>query len=156
MGPSNDVLAAIMPVGVFLIHTERIVVALSHLSVYPNGCSLEVRESALGLDTFDIFERMMFIAQFGAETTAKLWDKTAPRWLPDGKPALMLTEHGYEAYGGSGRVHRTHKLWLAPLPPPEPGLLSVVSTDVGSGPYGCPLDGRAIAAASAEAKPYWR
>jgi len=43
-----------------------------------------------------------------------------------------------------------------PLPPPEPGTLSVFAPQAGSGRASCPLDGRAIAAAAAAAQPYWR
>jgi hypothetical protein len=46
--PPEDVLPAIVPIGQFLIRAQRIVVALSHLSVYPNGCMLDVRAFARG------------------------------------------------------------------------------------------------------------
>jgi hypothetical protein len=87
--PPDHVLPAIVPMGQFLIRAQRMIVALSHLSVYPNGCMLDVRASAHGHGVaFDVFERMVFTAQFG--------------------------------------------------------------------PASCPLDGRAIGAAAAEAQPYWR
>jgi hypothetical protein len=160
--PPDDVLAAIVPVGQFLIRAERMIVALSHLSVYPNGCMLDVRGNARGRDVaFDVFEHMVFEARFGAEITARLHDKTAPRWRPDGKPALALMQFSQEGDIGElspedRRVDSTLRLWLYPLPPPEPGTLSIVSPDLGSGPARCPLDGRAIVAASTDARPYWR
>ena len=95
--PSDHVLPAIVPIGQFLIRARQMIVALSHLSVYPNGCMLDVRASAHGHDVaFDIFECMVFTAQFGAEITAVMHDKTAPRWRPDGKPALLLMQYGQE------------------------------------------------------------
>jgi len=122
--PSDHVLPAIVPIGQFLIRARQMIVALSHLSVYPNGCMLDVRASAHGHDVaFDIFECMVFTAQFGPEDR---------------------------------RVDSTLRLWLYPLPPPEPGTLSIVSPDLGPGPASCALDGRAIVAAAAEAQPYWR
>jgi len=156
--PSDHVLPAIVPIGQFLIRTQQMIVALSHLSVYPNGCMLDVRASAHG---HDVFERMMFTAQFGAEITAVMHDKTAPRWRPDGKPALLLMQYGQEGDRAvpspeDRRVDSTLRLWLYPLPPPEPGTLSIVSPDLDPGPASCPLDGRAIVAAAAEAQPYWR
>lgn len=155
LGPGDDVLGAVVPAGKFLIRAERVMVALSHLIVYPHGCALEIREAALVQDMSDVFDRMVFAAQFGADVSARLYDKTAPRWRPDGRPALMLTELGSEGTSGGGRVDRTRKLWLSPLPPPEPGSLSVIAPDLGPEAWSCQLDGRAIVAASSAAQPYW-
>jgi hypothetical protein len=159
--PPDDVLAAIVSIGRFLMRAERIIVALSHLGVYPNGCMLEVRASARGHDAFDIVERMAFTARFGAEITAKMPDLTAPRSRPDGNAALVLMQFGQEGNRGAlseedRRADSTLRLWLYPLPAPEPGTLSVVSPDLGPGLGSCPLDGQAIVAAAAEAQPYWR
>jgi hypothetical protein len=154
--PPDDVLPAIVPAGRFLIRAEWIIIALSHLSVYPNGCMLDVRASARSHHASGFVERMVFTARFGAETIAVMHDKTAPRWRPDGKPALVLMQYGQEGSAGDRRVDSTLRLWLYPLPPPEPGTLSVTSPDLGPGPADCALDGRAILAASAEVRPYWR
>lgn len=160
--PPDDVLAAIVPVGQFLIRAERVIVALSHVSVYPNGCTLDVRASARGHDAaVDVFERVVFTAQFGAGTTAVTYDKTTPGWLPGGRAALVLMQYGLEgdftvASEDDRRADCTLRLWLYPLPPPEPGTLSIVSPSLGPGPASCPLDGRVIVAAAAEAQSYWR
>jgi hypothetical protein len=159
--PPDDVLPAIVPIGRFLMRAERMIVALSHLSVYRNGCMLDVRANARGHDVaFDVFEHMVFAARFGAENIAVMWDKTAPRWRPDGKPALVLMQYGHEGgHSGLGtedrRVHSTLRLWLYPLPPPEPGTLSIVSPSLVPSPANCPLDGPAIVAAATRAQPYW-
>jgi hypothetical protein len=178
------VLPAIVPIGQFLIRAGRVVVALSHASVYPNGCLLDVRASARGhdaaVDVFersmhpfewagarghdaapDVFEDTMFTAQFGTGTTAVTYDKRSPDWPPGGKPALVLMQYGLQ---GDFRVDNeddrkadcTLRLWLCPLPPPEPGTLSIVWPGLGPGLASCPLDGRAIVAAAAQAQPYWR
>jgi len=160
--PPDDVLAAIVPIGQFLIRAERMIVALSHLSVYPNGCMLDVRGNARGpAVAFDVFERMVFEARFGAEITAVMDDEDPWRRRSRGEPALVLMQYGQEGNRGElspgdRRVDSTLRLWLYPLPPPEPGTLSIVSPDLGSGPASCPLDGRAIVAASTQARPYWR
>ncbi len=160
--PPNEVLPAIVPIGQFLIRAGRVIVALSHASVYPNGCMLDVRASAHGHDAApDVFERIVFAAQFGAATTAVMHDKTALRWLPDGKPALVLMQYGLEGdftvkNEDDRRADCIIRLWLYPLPPPEPGTLSIVSPSLGPGPASCPLDGQAIVAAAAETQPYWR
>jgi hypothetical protein len=159
--PLDDVLPAIVPVGRFLMRAERMIVALSHLSVYPNGCMLDVRASARGHDVaFDVFERMIFTARFGAEIVAVMQDKTLPPW-PDGKPALVLMQYSLEGNSAAlsaedRRADSTLRLWLYPLPPPGPGTLSIVSPSLGPGLASCPLDGRAIVAAATEAQPYWR
>jgi hypothetical protein len=149
-GPDEDVLGGVVPVGMFLIQSERLVVGLSHMIAYPTGCTLEIRESSLDGESLDIFDRIVFTARFGA-LTARLYDKTAARWTPDGEPALMLTESGGERTSGRGRADGIRRLWLSPLPPPQPGSLSVVSPELGS----CPLDGAAIVASGGRAKPYW-
>ena len=160
--PPDDVLPAIVPVGQFLIRAEQIIVALSHLSVYPNGCMLDVRAYARGpAAAFDVFERVVFKAQFGAEVTAVMDDEDPWRRRSRGEPALVLMQYGQQGEGADfsaedRRVDSTLLLWLYPLPPAEPGTLSIVSPDLGPGPASCPLDGRAIVAASTQARPYWR
>lgn len=151
----GDVLPAIVPAGQFLVRTGQLIVALSHLSVYANGCALQVLGCARGPGiVFRDFDRLVFTVQFAAER-ATLYDKTAPWWLPDGRPALQLTGLGMESGWSDQRADCKLQLWLSPLPPPVPGTLSVVSPEPGSGPASCPLDGRAIAEAGAGAQPYW-
>jgi hypothetical protein len=159
--PPDDVLAVIVPVGQFLIRAERIIVALSHLNVYPNGCMLDVRASARGSDaTAGVFERIVFTAQFGAEITAVMHDKKAPRGRPGANAALVLMKYGEDSYStvpsaADRRADCTLRLWLYRLPPPEPGTLSMTSPNLGPGAASCPLDGQAIVAAGAQAQPYW-
>jgi hypothetical protein len=159
--PPDDVLPAIVPAGQFLIRAEQIIVALSHLSVYPNGCMLDVRAYARGpAVAFDVFERMVFKAQFGAEITTVMDDEDPWRRRSRGEPALVLMQYGQEGSRGESsaedrRVDSRFRLWLYPLPLPGPGTLSIISPNLGPGPARCPLDGRAIVAAAAEAQPYW-
>jgi hypothetical protein len=159
--PPDDVLPAIVPAGQFLIRAEQIIVALSHLSVYPNGCMLDVRAYARGpAVAFDVFERMVFKAQFGAEITTVMDDEDPWRRRSRGEPALVLMQYGQEGSRGESsaedrRVDSRLRLWLYPLPLPGPGTLSIISPNLGPGPARCPLDGRAIVAAAAEAQPYW-
>src|SRR5215472_6449798 len=95
--PPDDLLPAIMPTGQFLIRTEQIIVALSHLSVYPNGCMLDVRAYARGpAAAFDVFERVVFKAQFGAEVTAVMDDEDPWRRRSRGEPALVLMQYGQQ------------------------------------------------------------
>jgi hypothetical protein len=160
--PSDHVLPAIVPIGQFLIRAQQMIVALSHLSVYPNGCMLDVRGAARGSDaTREVFENIVFAARFGTGATAVTYDKGSPGLKPGGQPALVLMQYGLEGdftveSEDDRRADCTLRLWLYPLPPLEPGTLSIVSPSFGSGPANCPMDGRAIVAATAEVQPYWR
>ena len=157
--PPDDVLPAIVPVGRFLVRAEPIMIALSHVSVYPDGCVLAVRASGRGLcggrDAFGTFERLIFTAHFGPDVTTRLYDKTAPSRKPDGSPALTLAPLGQESSAGEGKVDSQITLWLSPLPPPERGTLSVDSPELGIDAASCLLDGAAIVNARAAAQPYW-
>jgi hypothetical protein len=98
--PPGDVLAAIVPAGQFLIHSERLIVALSRVSAYPNGCMLDLRASARGRDAAPgVFDRAVLAVQFGTGSTAVMWDKTAPRRLPDCTLAQVLEQ--YDLQGNS-------------------------------------------------------
>jgi len=160
--PPDDVLPAIVPAGLFLIRAERIIVALSHVSVYPNGCMLDMRASVHGRDASpDFFDQLVFGVQFGTGRPVVMWDKTAPCGRPDGQPTLALEQYGVQGDFREESVENrrgdyTLRLWLHPLPPPEPGTLSIVSPDLGLGSASCPLDGPAIVAAATDARPYWR
>lgn len=109
-GPGQDALGGVVPVGMFLLQSERLVVGLSHVIAYPTGCTLEIGETSLDGDSLDVFDRMVFTARFGA-VTARLYDKTAPRSTADGEPALMLTESGGERTSGRGRADGIRRLW---------------------------------------------
>jgi hypothetical protein len=153
--PPADVLPAIVPASRFLVRTERLIVALSHVGVYPDGCVLEVLGRARGSEvSFDDFFRLVFTVDFGAQR-ATLYDKTAPHWLPDGSPALQLTPGGMEGGQSDELVDVRLPLWLSPLPPPVTGTLSLVRHEPGAASTSCPLDGRAIVAAAQAAQPYW-
>jgi hypothetical protein len=78
--PADGVLAAIVPAGRFLIRAQHIVVALSHVAVYPNGCMLEMQISAragghgLDINARDALGRLVFAARFGNRITAVMDD----------------------------------------------------------------------------------
>ena len=122
--PPDDVLAVIVPAGQFLIRAERIIVALSHLSVYPNGCMLDVYASARSGDVaLGAFEHIVFTAQFGGGITAATDDKDPLSWRLQGQDglALNLMHYGQEGNStvlgaGNRRAACTFRLWLYPLP----------------------------------------
>ena len=162
--PADGVLAAIVPVSRFLIRAQHLVVALSHVAAYPNGCMLEmqagVRAGVRGLDIHarDAFDSLVFALRFGDDITAVM-DDDAP-WRALGQGPLMLMRYGLQSTagpdGGTGwRSDGALRLWLHPLPPAVTGTLSIIAPDPGPELAACPVDGRAIVAAARHAQPYW-
>jgi hypothetical protein len=154
-------LAAIVPVGRFLIRTRPLVVALSHVAVYPGGCMLEAQLAGLAgedgedgpqLHDDDAFGHIVFAVRFGEDVTAVLdgWHHLARNSGP-----LQLSQHGFQTSASDNRADSSRSLWLHPLPPPRAGTLSIIAPDLGPQLTACPLDGRAIAAAAGHAQPYW-
>jgi hypothetical protein len=157
MLPLYDTLPAVVPVGRFLVRGQHLIVALSHVAVYPTGCMLHVQISGkAGGDgppmlSSDAFDRLVFAARFGEDITAVLdgWHHIARN-----KGPLQLSEHGAETGASAERADSARSLWLHPLPPAQAGTLSVLAPDLGP-QLACPLDGAAIVAAAEHAQPYW-
>ena len=153
-----DTLPWIVPVGRFLIQTQHLIVALSHLEVYPSGCILEIQISGtaggqgLQMHSRDAFECLVFAARFGEEITAVLdgWPHIARSTGP-----LQLSHSSSETGESEDRADSRLCLWLRPLPPPRAGTLSIIAPDLGPQLAACPLDGQAIVAAAEQAQPYW-
>lgn len=153
-----DALPWVVPVGRFLIQTQHLIVALSHLAVYSSGCILEVQISgkAGGQDpqmhSRDAFDGLVFAARFGEEITAVLdgWHHVARNRGP-----LQLSHSASETGESASRADSRLSLWLHPLPPPQAGSLSIIAPDLGPQLAACPLDGQAIVAAAEQAQPYW-
>ena len=158
MLPQYDTLPAIVPVGRFLVQTQHLVVALSHVAVYQGGCMLYVQISRKAdgdtpqTPSSDDFDQLVFAAQFGEGITAVLdgWHHIARNNGP-----LQLSQRGAETGASRTRADSTRSLWLHPLPPPQAGTLSILAPDIGPQLI-CPLDGKAIGAAAEQVQPYWR
>jgi hypothetical protein len=156
--PHHDTLPAIVPVGRFLIRTQHLVVALSHIAVYSSGCILEVQISGKAggdgppMHSSEAIDQLVFVVRFGPEITAVLdgWHHLARNNGP-----LQLSQLGGETGASASRADSTRTLWLHPVPPPQAGTLSILAPDLGPRPTACPLDGRAIGAAAEHAQPYW-
>ena len=150
-------LPSVVPVGRFLIHTQHLIVALSHVAVYPSGCMLDVRISGKAggqgpeIHSCDAFDRLVFAVRFGEQITAVMdgWHHIARNNGP-----LQLSERGAETGASASRADSTRSLWLHPLPPPQAGTLSILAPDIGP-QLACPFDGRAIVAAAEHARPFW-
>lgn len=158
MLPQYDTLPAILPASRFLIRTQHLIVALSHVAVYPSGCILEVQISGKAggdgpqIHSADAFDRLVFAVRFGEEITAVLdgWHHIARN-----KGPLQLSHASSETGASDIGADSSLSLRLHPLPPPQAGTLSILAPDLGPQLTPCPLDGRAIAAATEHAQPYW-
>jgi hypothetical protein len=157
MLPQYDTLPAIVPVGRFLVQTQHLVVAVSHVAVYQGGCMLSVQISGTAggdgprMHSSDDFDHLVFAARFGECMTAVLdgWHHIARNNGP-----LQLSQRGGETGATRTSAESTRSLWLHPLPPPQAGVLSILAPDIGP-QLPCPLDGKAIAAAAEQAQPFW-
>jgi hypothetical protein len=155
--PQHDTLPAVVPVGRFLVRTQHLVVALSHVAVYQGGCMLCIQISGKAggdgpqMHSSDDFDHLVFAARFGEGITAVLdgWHHIARNSGP-----LQLSQHGSQTGASLTRADSTRSLWLHPLPPPQAGTLSILAPDIGP-QLTCPLDGKAIATAAEQAQPYW-
>jgi hypothetical protein len=153
-----DTLPWVVPVGLFLVQAQHLVVALSHLAVYPSGCSLEIQISGKAggqgpqMHSRDAFDGLVFAVRFGEEITAVLdgWHHVARNRGP-----LELSHSGSETGESASRADSRLSLWLHPLPPPQAGTLSIIAPDLAAGHTACTLDGQAIVAAAERAQPYW-
>lgn len=152
-------LPAIVPVSRFLIRTQHLVIAVSHLEVYESGCMLQMRISGRAggdgpqIHSLDAFERLVFAARFGRDITAVL----AGRYhVARNEGPLQLSDAGSETGESGSRGDSIRSLWLEPLPPPVQGTLSITAPDLGPELAPCPLDGQAIVSAAEESRPYWR
>jgi hypothetical protein len=156
--PRYDTLPSVVPVGRFLIRTRHLIVAVTHVEVYPGGCMLMVLFSGKAggqgpqFHSGDAFERLVFAARFGDDISAVLdgWPHIARS-----KGPLQLSHSGSETGESAGRADSSVSLWLHPLPPPISGTLSIIAPDLGPQLSPCPLSGQAIVAASQLAQPYW-
>jgi hypothetical protein len=154
----HDTLPSVVPVGRFLVRTQHLIVALSHVAVYPTGCMLELQLSGRAggpgpeMLSIDSFNRLAFAVRFGEEILAVLDDW---RHLARNRGPLQLSNSSYEGGQSAARADCRMSLSLDPLPPPQPGALSIIAPDFGPQLTPCPLDGRAIVAAAEQAQSYW-
>ncbi len=180
MGPSEDVLGATVPIGLVLARSESVVIALTHVTTYPDGCSLVLRVAGrrAGMREDDWWEladaafghghprrrrgdglpdsRRRYAVRFGDGRTATTL-ASFPHWMPDEEPTPPVL-YGHGSSGGSsgdGGFQIDEQLWLWPLPPAEPFELITEWPLAGIPVTIAELDGAAITAAAAQAIPYW-
>ena len=150
-----------------------IAVLLSHLDVFPTGCSIRVRVSVVRphdeseRDWQDRLRRdvhsrhfgmhgggegpLRFGVDLGAAGRATTDNRHRPhREQPEGP---VLHQHGVGGSGSPGEYVQTHHLWLWPLPPARPFDLVFQWHDQGIGETRVELDGAAIVEAAGRSHP---
>jgi hypothetical protein len=172
-----DILGCPVPIHRFVARTDHAVVALQHLTAFPEGCvlalHLAVRRGSLdhaawervlgsqdggdqhfGPGGGDLKLGVSFSDGSRATTVGNAFDGWAH---PADRPEPpMLVEAGGESSSGQESYESGRRLWLWPLPPPGPFEFLVEWQGVGIGPTSTTLDGAAIARAGEQALPYWR
>lgn len=156
-----------------VVRAEGVAVLLSHIDVFPTGCSIRVRASMVRPDGMseedwqDRLHREVHGRHFGGrgEREGQLrfgvdlgdggWAVT-DQWRgqhedsPDGP---VLQQRGGSSGGGRGEFNHNRNLWLWPLPPPRPFDLVLAWQDQGVEETRVELDGAAIVEAAADSRP---
>jgi hypothetical protein len=183
MGAPEDVLGVSVPAELFLARTANVVIALSNVMVYPNGCVLSVhiagRQANLDEDAWwnladagfgqrhhprrkrqdgrpSDEERRFGVRYRDGRTATTLGG--FPHWQPGASdPAAPLLTHQGGGGGSSGvsTFQIDERLWLWPLPPAEPFELITEWPLAGIPVTIVELDGAAINTAAGRSLPYW-
>lgn len=178
--PPEDELASLVPARQLLARTDRgVVLLLSHIDVFREGCVFQIRVSAHRQDAMEEPEwheihetaidgcirwsgdgRTDDLLRFGvqfrdgrkATTTGGLGFSHEHDQEPTGP---LLTQHGGGGSGGDRLATSEWSLWLWPLPPAEPFDLVVAWPALGVDLTRVELSGRDIVEAAGRAGPLW-
>lgn len=181
--PPPDELAALVPVRQLLARSDRgIVVLLSHLDAFQQGCSFRIRISAHRQDAMDESEwldiqetamggarfhhrrsggggsdgLLRFGVQFLDGRKATTTGGPQPHQWRDQEPdGPLLTQHGGGGSGSDRFATSSSSLWLWPLPPAEPFDFVVAWPALGVGLTRVELPGGGIVEAASRAGLLW-
>lgn len=164
--PPSQHLAALVADRRVVARSADTAVVLSHLDVFPTGCSIRVRVAMVrpeGMSGADWQDRLhgrrlgtwdahagglRFGVDLGDAGRATTDDRHGPhREQPEGP---VLHQHGGGGNGSRSEYTINHHLWLWPLPPAGPFDLVVQWQDQGIEETRVELDGAAIVAAAAD------
>ena len=169
-GPPTDVLGHPVPIQQFVARTDDTVVALQHLTAFPEGCvltlHLAVRRACLDGTTWagvrgiydsgdpGLPEGPTFGVHLPDGTTAttgrSAWDQPSDRPHPP-----VLVDAGSDSSSSDTRFVSRLQLWLWPLPPPYPFEFLVAWPALGLDLASITLDGSAVVRAARQARPFW-
>lgn len=175
-GPPTDILGCTVPVQRFVARTDHTVIALQHVTAFPEGCVLTlqvaVRRGELDEETWSrvaghsygpaaglaIAEDGMRIGvRFPDGSRATTVNHSFRGWAhPADRPEPpVLVEAGSETSSGDRSYQGKHRFWLWPLPPPVPFEFVAEWRDMGIETTSILIDGSAIVLAAERALPYW-
>jgi hypothetical protein len=183
--PPPGELATLVPARRVLARTDRgVIVLLSHIDAFREGCSFRIRISAHRQETmgesewYELHETAMDgsgsryarsragvpddLLRFGvqfldgrkATTAGGFWFQHEHEHEPE-PDGPLLTQHGGGGRGGDGVAATSWSLWLWPLPPAEPFDLVVAWPALGVDLTRVELSGRDIVEAASRAGPMW-
>jgi hypothetical protein len=181
--PPEDELASLVPARQLLARTDRgVVLLLSHIDAFREGCSFRIRVSAHRQDSMDdpewheLHETAMDGAGFRRRWSGAGLPEDLVRFgvqFRDGRKATttggpgfphqhddeptgpLLTQHGGGGSGSDRLATSSWSLWLWPLPPAEPFDLVVAWPALGVDLTRVELSGRDIVEAASRAGPLW-
>lgn len=162
-GPSPDVLGGVVPVEQILFRDDTLVVALTSATAYPDGVILQLEWAVRGPSRPrswnpgfrrppDQDDDPRFSVRYADGRAATTHDPEITLHRPAG-PHL-------EAVGGSSSssdhsATGEWRLWLWPLPPPEPMEFGIEWPLYDVPPNSISLGGAEIVEAARRAQPYW-
>ncbi|HTU73083.1 MAG TPA: hypothetical protein VMG38_06150 [Trebonia sp.] len=177
-GPPTGILGCPVPIHRLLARTDHAVIALRHVTAFPQGCSIElhlaVRRGSLDEAAWEGLLARHTGAGFPLGPTDDDDDLKLGVAFPDGSRATtvgnafrgwagpadrpappMLVEAGGESSSGEKSYESGRRLWLWPLPAAGPFELVAQWRSVGIDTTATTLDGAAIGRAAEQALPYW-
>lgn len=174
-GPPQHALGGVVPVQRFAVQTAHAVIALPHITAYPEGCVLAlhaaVRRDGLDEETWLLASEVRRArdpewARTDLRASVRLSGGTVVTALggsalgraraagPGG--AYRLTPAGHQSSTSGHQFHqRQLQLWFSPLPPPGPFAFTVEWPCLGISPASLMLDGTAVRQAAWRSLPYW-
>lgn len=176
LGPPRDVLGHVVPVQQLVARTEHTVIALHHVVAFPQGCVLALRlalrrgslddsawESVVGNhpeyvpDSTATEEGLKFGVRFPDGSKATTVEHAFRGWAPpsDKPERPMLVEAGSDSSSNDQYYDSHQRLWLWPLPPPDPFEFVVEWQSMGLALTSTTLDGEAVVRAADRAMPFW-
>ena len=175
--PPGDILGQPVPIQQFVARTDQAVVALRDVIAFPEGCSFSLHmvirrgsldepawKALLGSHTeADPFttpfgDDLKFGVRFPGGSKATTVGNAFRGWShPTDRPQPpMLVDVGGESSSSDRSYQGDRRLWLWPLPPPDPFEFVLGWRSLGIDTTSVMLDGSAIVRAAQQARPYWR
>lgn len=176
--PPSDELPAVVPLGLFLQRSQRMVMAVKCAEVYSTGCVLELlwtirrgteSDAEWGSLTERCFNRpsnrygtqggggFRFGVAYadGRKASADEWPHWGIEGADPGPGPVLTTAGGGSGSGSDDEVTSSAKFWLWPLP--TAGELRIVAqwADVGMDQESIVVSGDVFASAAELVQPYW-